>query len=79
MALHDIQHEYVSKYIIDHLKVELKLSPFNSNVLEWRMVAISFYTRFIYFIFNILVLLYFIRKAGIIKNVGYCQIKSQSL
>lgn len=63
-ALHDIHHDYVSSYILDYLKIDISkdLPDWTATVGEWQVVSFSLYSRFLFFILNIIVLIYFYRK-----------------
>ena len=63
-ALHDIKQDYVSQYILDSLKISFSehLPNWTSTEGEWRIVSLSLYLRFIFFILNIGLLVYFYRK-----------------
>ena len=63
-ALHDINKDYVSQYILDYLKIDTsqKLPDWTATKGEWQVVPFSLYSRFLFFILNIIVLIYFYRK-----------------
>jgi hypothetical protein len=69
-ALHDIRQDYVSRYILNYLKIELPndLPSWTSTAGEWHLVAWSLYLRFLFFILNLIVLIYFYRKVAAHKN-----------
>ena len=69
-ALHDIKQDYVSKNILDYLNITLlkDLPDWTSTTGEWQIVTISFYLRLFFFILNIFVLVYYIRKVLIFKR-----------
>lgn len=62
MALHDIRNDYVSKKVIT--SVSDNLPTWTNTPGEWRMVTISFISRFFFFIFNIVVLLFVMWNFG---------------
>lgn len=63
-ALHDIHKDYVSSEILDYLKIDSfqKLPDWTATKGEWQLVSFSFYSRFLFFILNIIVLIYLYRK-----------------
>ena len=63
-ALHDINKDYVSQYILDYLKIDTsqKLPDWTATKGEWQVVSFSLYSRFLFFILNIAVLIYLYRK-----------------
>jgi len=64
IALHDIKNDYVSRHILDSLNITLSGSlPFwTSTTIEWQIVTISFYSRLIFIIANIIIVVMFIRN-----------------
>jgi hypothetical protein len=67
-ALHDIKQDYVSEYILNYLDVSLseELPEWTSTKGEWHLVTLSLYLRFLFFILNFGLLVYYYRK--IISN-----------
>ena len=63
-ALHDIKQDYVSDYILNYLKISLSedLPNWTSAEGEWNIVSLSLYLRFIFFILNIGLLVYFYKR-----------------
>jgi hypothetical protein len=63
-ALHDIRQDYVSRYILNYLKIQLPddLPSWTSTAGEWHLVAWSLYLRFLFLILNLIVLISFYRK-----------------
>ena len=70
MALHDIKQDYVSGYILNYLEINLSndLPDWTSAEGEWRVVSFSFYLRFLFFILNTTVLIYFFKKLALNKS-----------
>ncbi|MDF1548148.1 MAG: hypothetical protein P1P88_10030 [Bacteroidales bacterium] len=62
LALHDIRNDYVSKKIIT--SISQTLPAYTNTSGEWQVVNISFISRFLFFIFNVGVLLLILRKSG---------------
>jgi hypothetical protein len=62
-ALHDIKQDYVSRNILHYLRINLSsdLPDWTSTEGEWRIVALSFCLRSLYFIFNTALLVYLYR------------------
>jgi hypothetical protein len=62
-ALHDIKQDYISRYILNYLKINISndLPNWTSTEGEWHVVSLSLYLRFLFFILNISVLVYFYR------------------
>ena len=65
-ALHDINKDYISQSIIDYLKIDIAndLPAWTATQGEWQAVSFSLYSRFLFFIMNITVLIYFYRKVA---------------
>jgi len=65
-ALHDIKQDYLSRYILNYLDITLPndLPDWTSTKGEWHLVTFSLYSRFLFFILNIIVLLYLYRKVA---------------
>ena len=63
-ALHDIKNEYISKGILKYLNITLSSDPpyWTATEGEWQLVTFSLYSRFLFFIVNIIVLSYLYRK-----------------
>ena len=63
-ALHDIKQDYVSQYILDYLKINTSkdLPDWTGTEGEWQVVSFSLYSRYLFFILNIAVLIYLYRK-----------------
>ncbi len=63
-ALHDIRQDYVSRYILDYLRISLSsdLPDWTSTNGEWHLVSFSLYLRSMYFILNIAVLVHLYRR-----------------
>ena len=57
-ALHDIKNEYISKGILKYLNITLSSDPpyWTDTAGEWQLVLASLLSRFLFFIFNIVVL-----------------------
>lgn len=58
LALHDIKNEYVSTRILNYLDITLSedLPDWTATKGEWEVVHVSFLSRLIFFVLNILVL-----------------------
>ena len=65
-ALHDIKQDYVSRHILDYLRINLSndLPNWTSTEGEWHVVSLSFYLRFLFFILNTTVLVYLYKKVA---------------
>jgi hypothetical protein len=63
-ALHDIKNEYISKNILNYLNISLSSDPpyWTATEGEWQLVTFSLFCRFLFFILNIIVLVYLYRK-----------------
>jgi hypothetical protein len=63
-ALHDIKNEYISKGILVYLDITLSgdLPYWTATEGEWQLVAFSLYSRFLFFILNIIVLFLLYKK-----------------
>ena len=63
-ALHDIKHDYVSRHILNYFKIDLSgdLPDWTSTKGEWHIVSLSLYLRFIFFILNTAVLIYYLKR-----------------
>ena len=63
-ALHDIKNEYISKSILKYLNITLSSDPpyWTATEGEWQLVTFSLISRFLFLIFNIIVLFYLYRK-----------------
>ncbi|GEM_PF-1015641 len=63
-ALHDIKHDYVSSFMLNHLKTKLSddLPEWTEARGEWRLVSLSLYLRFLFLVLNMFVLVRFFRK-----------------
>ncbi len=63
-ALHDINKDYVSHSILEYLKVDLSkdLPDWTETKGEWQVVIISLFSRFLFFILNIVALIYLYKK-----------------
>jgi hypothetical protein len=70
IALHDIKNDYVSRHILDYLNITLSDSPptWTATTGEWQIVTISFYSRLIFIIANIIILVMFIRNIKLTEN-----------
>jgi hypothetical protein len=64
LALHDISKDYVSKFILDYLQIELsqELPEWTDTRGEWRSVTISFVSRFAFLILNFVTLSICLRR-----------------
>jgi len=64
MALHDIRNDYVSKKAIEHFEIANSgdLPDWTNTPMEWQLVKFNFVSRFLFFIFNIVVFFLLIRK-----------------
>jgi hypothetical protein len=69
-ALHDIKQDYVSRYILNYLKINLSndLPDWTSTEGEWHVVSLSLYLRFLFLILNTTVLVYYCKKLASNKN-----------
>jgi hypothetical protein len=69
-ALHDIKQDYVSRYILNYLKINLSndLPDWTSTEGEWHVVSLSLYLRFLFLILNTTVLVYYFKKLASNKN-----------
>ena len=58
LALHDISKDYVSSEILEHLDISLSedLPDWTATKGEWGIVRVSYLSRFLFFIFIIVVL-----------------------
>ncbi len=58
LALHDISKDYVSFEILEHLDITLSqdLPDWTATKGEWEIVRVSYVSRFLFFIFVIVVL-----------------------
>ena len=63
-ALHDIKQDYISQYILKYLEISLTedLPDWTSTEGEWHIVSLSLYLRFLFFILNIGLLVYYYKK-----------------
>ena len=70
LALHDIRQDYVSKGIIDYLGLTIsgEIPDWTETTGEWQLVGISFVSRFLFFIFMIVLLLSYMKKLKYIKS-----------
>ena len=71
MALHDIRQDYVSTSALDYAGISWKnvLPAWCSTSGEWKGVEISMIIRFFLSVFNILVLIYLMKKIRLVKSV----------
>ena len=65
-ALHDIKKNYVSKSILDYLKIDTsqKLPEWTDTKGEWQVVSFSLFSRVSFYILNIIFLIYLYRKVA---------------
>ncbi len=63
-SLHDIKNEYISKGILKHLDITLSNDPpyWTTTEGEWQLVTLSLISRFLFLIFNTIVLFYLYRQ-----------------
>jgi hypothetical protein len=66
LALHDIFNEYVCANVIKRFIGELPDSA--STSMEWKMVNVSYGARFFFLLFNMGVLIYFIKRLRSLKT-----------
>jgi hypothetical protein len=64
LALHDIWQDYLSPHIVEYLGIKFskEIPGWTETRGEWRMVAVSLFSRFFFFIFIIFVLLNYNKK-----------------
>lgn len=64
LALHDIKQDYVSQHILNKLEISLNkdLPSWTSTEGEWQTVLFSLYSRFLFFILNIALLVFYYIK-----------------
>ena len=63
LSLHDIKNDYVSKSVLQYLQVETtkELPDWTNTKLEWLSITVSYFIRFLFIIF-IIIILFFVRK-----------------
>jgi hypothetical protein len=59
LALHDIKKDYVSKDVLQYLKVNTskELPAWTNTELEWLSIKVSYVIRFVFIIVNLLLLI----------------------
>jgi predicted transglutaminase-like protease len=64
LSLHDIRADYVSKSVLNYLRVETSevLPPWTDTRLEWTSVTISYAMRSVLILSNLVILLLLIKR-----------------
>ena len=62
LALHDISKDYLSSETLKALSISASLPAWTATEAEWQIVTVSFVARVIFFLLNMLLLWYLLKK-----------------
>ncbi len=68
LALHDISKDYLSRETLKNLSISVSLPAWTATEAEWQIITISFLARIIFFILNIFLLWYLLKKKRALRN-----------